>query len=122
MKVTISDKKIITRNTIKQLKDLKDYFDLSDNDVVSVLNFVKHIKAKKDRLLNQDLELLTCREQQVFKLMISGLKTREIAEVLSISMATVSTHRKRIKQKLEYDDIVDWYNTTSYDLYQKQIS
>ena len=122
MKITVSDNNIISKTSIDKLNDVKNYFDLTDSDVVSVLNFVKLLKDKKKRLLSQSLEVLTEREQEVFKLVITGMKTREIAEVLCISMATVSTHRKKIKHKLAFYDVIDWYNTSSYSNYEKIIS
>jgi len=122
MKISVSDNNIISKTSIDKLNDVKNYFDLTDSDVVSVLNFVKLLKDKKKRLLSQSLEVLTEREQEVFKLVITGMKTREIAEVLCISMATVSTHRKKIKHKLAFDDVIDWYNTSSYSNYEKIIS
>lgn len=43
---------------------------------------------------------LTAREYSVMLLIASGKSNREIAEELSLSAATVETHRKKIKKKL----------------------
>ena len=116
------EKPVITKASIEKLNDLKQHLNLSNDEVMSVLNFIKLLKANKNASGNNDLNLLTEREREVFNLVLSGLKTREIADVLNISYGTVTTHRKNIKSKLKFDDIIDWYNTYSYDLYQKQIS
>ena len=45
-------------------------------------------------------KLLTARQNQIFNLIGLEFSSREIASVLSISEATVSTHRKNIIKKL----------------------
>lgn len=46
------------------------------------------------------LEILTDRELEVFRLIGSGLSTREIAERMKLGIKTIGTYRDRIKQKL----------------------
>jgi DNA-binding NarL/FixJ family response regulator len=46
--------------------------------------------------------ILTEREQEILKLIASGLTNRKIADKLSISVKTVETHRARILQKLDF--------------------
>jgi two-component system response regulator NreC len=46
-------------------------------------------------------DALSEREREVFQLVAEGRSTREIAELLFISPATVETHRTRILQKLD---------------------
>lgn len=48
----------------------------------------------------QKHELLSEREFQVFKLIVTGHKTSEIAEELHISAKTVSTYRSRVMDKM----------------------
>ena len=50
---------------------------------------------------NSVLDKLTPRERQVLKLIAEGLKNREIAEFLSISVKTVDKHRANLMRKLE---------------------
>ncbi len=45
-------------------------------------------------------EVLTDRELEVFRLIGSGLSTREIAERINLGIKTIGTYRDRIKQKL----------------------
>jgi len=61
-------------------------------------------------------ERLTNREIQVLNLIGSGRTTREVAEILNLSVKTVESHRQRIKKKLDLetpDDLVtfatEWY-------------
>ncbi len=46
------------------------------------------------------LERLTDRELEVFRMIGRGLRTREIAEKLNLSIKTIGTHREHIKEKL----------------------
>lgn len=48
-----------------------------------------------------DAEMLSPRERQVLQLIDSGLKSREIADALHISVHTVSRHRQEILGKLQ---------------------
>lgn len=46
------------------------------------------------------VDILTDRELEVFRLIGSGLSTREIAERMMLGIKTIGTYRDRIKQKL----------------------
>jgi DNA-binding NarL/FixJ family response regulator len=48
----------------------------------------------------QDVDTLTNREFQVFRLIGNGKTTREVSEFLKISIKTVESHRENIKNKL----------------------
>ena len=49
---------------------------------------------------DHSLENLSDREMQIFQLLGSGLGTRNIAELLNLSVKTVESHRENIKHKL----------------------
>jgi DNA-binding NarL/FixJ family response regulator len=49
--------------------------------------------------INQVLVLLSEREKEIFKLLLDGLTSQEIAGCLYISKNTVNTHRRKILQK-----------------------
>jgi DNA-binding NarL/FixJ family response regulator len=49
---------------------------------------------------SSDIDRLTDRELEIFRLIGTGLATSKIAEQLHISQKTVDTHRMRIKEKL----------------------
>ena len=48
----------------------------------------------------QTVDILTDRELEVFRLIGTGLSTREIAERMRLGIKTIGTYRDRIKQKL----------------------
>jgi DNA-binding NarL/FixJ family response regulator len=48
--------------------------------------------------------LLTCREIEVLKCLAQGMSNREIAQELSISTRTITTHVRNILDKLELDN------------------
>lgn len=81
---------------------------------------MKHIPNKAERILaenmffNQNLEKFLSlgeREKEVLKLVALGESSVEISKKLYISVETVSTHRKKIKQKL---GIKNTYEFTKY--------
>ena len=51
--------------------------------------------------------ILTPREEQITKLIAEGNSTKEIAEVLMISVKTVDRHRANVLQKLGMRDRLD---------------
>ncbi len=79
-----------------------------------------HMTAKADRLLEENNFLrkhysqfatLTTREQDILRWLALGKSAPETAEILSIAVTTVETHRKNIKQKL---DTTSFYNLCQY--------
>lgn len=74
------------------------------------IDAMHHMAAKADRLLEENNFLrkhyhvfakLSPRERDILRLLALGKSAPETAEILFISTATVETHRKNIKQKLE---------------------
>jgi DNA-binding NarL/FixJ family response regulator len=59
------------------------------------LNFVPNKK-------NKNTLKLTDRELQVFELIGKGTKTKDIANILKLSIKTIETHRRHIKDKLSF--------------------
>jgi DNA-binding NarL/FixJ family response regulator len=51
------------------------------------------------------IDLLSNRELEVFRLIGSGLKTKEIAEQLNLSVKTINTYILHIKQKMDLNNI-----------------
>jgi len=58
-------------------------------------------RSKKISEGEEGFEQLTVREREVLQLIAEGRKTREIAELLYISIKTVETHRAHIMDKLD---------------------
>lgn len=71
-------------------------------------DYVRHLA---DKGISDRYEALSEREREIFQLIAEGHSNKEIAEVLSISPATVETHRAHIFQKL------DLHNTAEVVLY-----
>ena len=53
---------------------------------------------------NDPYEQLTARERQVFQLIAEGKTNRKIAEILTLSVKTVDTHRAHLMRKLDIHD------------------
>ena len=62
--------------------------------------------GKKENIPNDDSKL-TERESEIFKLIAEGKKTREISEILSVSVKTVGSHKQHILEKLNLKTITD---------------
>ena len=58
-------------------------------------------RAVAGNALRSDVESLTPRELQIFRLIGHGRSTREIAQDLSLSVHTIESHRERIRAKLD---------------------
>ena len=56
---------------------------------------------------NSPVEQLSDRELEVFRNIGHGVKSREIADRLHVSVKTIDSHRERIKKKLELNDGTD---------------
>lgn len=56
-------------------------------------------------------KVLTDREIEIIEFIADGLCSKKIAKELYISVRTVETHRKNIKQKLGYNN---FYSVLSY--------
>jgi len=64
-------------------------------------NIVKdYLVANRQRKRFPTLQSLTARELQVIKFIFDGKKSKEIAELLSVSIKTVDKHRSNILQKI----------------------
>jgi two-component system, NarL family, invasion response regulator UvrY len=80
------------------------------NAIRIVLSGKKYISPKVAQLLAEEAihgkknvpfhELLSDREMEVFKMIASGKTVSEIAEILSLSVPTISTYRMRTLEKL----------------------
>ena len=75
---------------------------------VMVDDYVRHLASKG---IVDRYDSLSEREREIFQLVAEGHSNKEIAEILSISPATVETHRAHILQKL------DLHNTAEVVLY-----
>jgi two-component system response regulator NreC len=60
-----------------------------------------YVNAGAGREIEDNLNLLTERELQVLRLIADGKTNRDIAQILTVSVNTIETHRKHIMDKLD---------------------
>lgn len=83
-------------NAINTVKSGESYFSKQVSDSI--------IKENTQRTPNP-ISLLTKRELQIIQMIAKSMTSKEIADELSLSELTVSTHRKNAMQKLEIKNI-----------------
>ena len=59
-----------------------------------------YLKTKKNKPTARGYDLLSEREQQVFRLVVQGTSTKGIADLLCVSPKTIEKHRSSIRSKL----------------------
>lgn len=74
-----------------------DYF-LSSKIKADVID--TYLKSQKTKPIVRGYDLLSDREQQVFRLVVEGKSTKEIANILCVSPKTVEKHRSSVSNKL----------------------
>jgi DNA-binding NarL/FixJ family response regulator len=81
--------------------------------IVSVMNNRKYMSAKLQETIagegteGRSFENLSARELEVMTHLVGGKNVSEIADILSIHISTVSTHKARILQKLKVNNVVE---------------
>jgi len=88
--------------TLKALKyEVFDYImkPVDIDELKETLNRLEKYLNSSAAAINQVLVLLSEREKEIFKLLLDGLTSQEIAVCLSISKNTVNTHRCNILEK-----------------------
>ncbi len=63
------------------------------------------VRGRKNAVAPDDLSNLTEREQQVLTLIAEGNSNKQIANLLSVGVRTVETHRERIMRKLDIHSV-----------------
>ena len=64
-----------------------------------------YLSGVQKKQLKPSWHALTRRERQVIKMIAEGLKTREIAEKLSLSPKTIEKHRTNMMNKLDLHSV-----------------
>lgn len=100
-KATLSNCGVITFTDLSHLNFTTPPVMMTLTDKIDDQNNYYHIAANEMKLVNANLPNITKREQEVIRLMASGLKTPQIAEKLFISEITVEHHKKNLRVKTE---------------------
>ena len=85
--------------------------------ITSVMNNRKYMSPALQEIINRDaldgtvtvnpFETLSARELEVMTHLVEGKNVSEIAEILSIHISTVSTHKASILQKLKVNNVIE---------------
>lgn len=78
---------------------------LSPSISQTVIN--EYIASAQAAQFDDAFDTLTEREREIMQLLAEGLSTREIADLLVISVKTVETHRGNLMRKLHVHNLVD---------------
>jgi len=65
-----------------------------------------YLESRREKPAVRGYDLLSDREQQVFRLIVEGNSTNQIADVLCVSPKTVEKHRANVMKKLGIHDVV----------------
>jgi DNA-binding NarL/FixJ family response regulator len=65
-----------------------------------------YLESRKEKPAVRGYDLLSDREQQVFRLMVEGNPTAKIADILCVSPKTVEKHRANVMKKLGVGDLL----------------
>ena len=74
---------------------------------VAQVVFDDYVRSLTERGITDPYDSLSEREREVLQLVAEGRSSKEIAELLSISPATVETHRAHVLQKLQLHNTVE---------------
>jgi len=74
---------------------------------VAQVVFDDYVRSLTDKGITDPYDSLSEREREVLQLVAEGRSSKEVAELLSISPATVETHRAHILQKLQLHNTVE---------------
>jgi two-component system, NarL family, invasion response regulator UvrY len=92
-----------------------DAFDLR-KAIVSVMNNRKYMSPKLQEVFTREgtegvssssFQNLSARELEVMTHLLGGKNVSEIADILSIHISTVSTHKAKILQKLKVTNVIE---------------
>jgi DNA-binding NarL/FixJ family response regulator len=86
---------------VRAVRDGKAYF----SPAISRMLVDDYIRQLQDREIEDSYELLTSREREILQLVAEGKSNKEIANLLSLSVHTVDTHRGNMMEKLNLHSV-----------------
>lgn len=81
---------------------LKGDLYLSDDISKSIVKKLLHVSSEQE--LSPE-SVLTDRELEIFMMIGNGIGTKEISRRLNLSLNTIETHRRHIKEKMQFKDL-----------------
>lgn len=73
---------------------------------ISRLIIENYVSTKRKKSTREELySSLSNREHEVFQMIAEGKSTKEISEILFVSLSTIKTHRAHIMEKLQIDNL-----------------
>lgn len=98
----ISKKELIT--AINEIYNGNEYFSEEISNII-LKSYVKKIQYAEEQ--ENELDILTKREEELLKLFAEGLSNKEISDTLFISPRTVESHKAHIMTKLKLRTNID---------------
>jgi DNA-binding NarL/FixJ family response regulator len=81
---------------IRSVAEGKSFF----SPAISRMLLEDYVRQLRDKQVEDSYDLLTPREREILQLLAEGKTNKEVANILSLSVYTVDTHRGNILQKL----------------------
>ncbi|PHR27119.1 MAG: DNA-binding response regulator [Desulfotalea sp.] len=91
-------KKEASENVISALRNIRNGKIHVSHSIME--RFLDRLQTQPEIPIAPTVDRLTDRELEVFRLIGSGLSTREIAERMKLGLKTIGTYRDRVKHKL----------------------
>ena len=88
-------------SAIRAVSDGKAFF----SPAISKMLVDDYVRRLQQRGVEDSYELLTTREREILQLLAEGKSNKEVANMLSLSLYTVETHRGNILQKLNLHSV-----------------
>ena len=91
-----------TRTVVAAIRTVLDGEIYVSDEILD--RILRKVSGRGPTMAESPLESLTDRELQVFRLLGEGHSTREVAEILHLSVKTIETHRAKIMRKLDLEN------------------
>lgn len=78
---------------------------VSEDRLVAAIDGALNSQANHSEQLPKGFEVLTPRESQILRLVVSGLRSQQIADQLGITLRTVKMHRGNIMSKMRVENV-----------------
>ena len=88
-------------NAIRVVTEGKAFF----SPAISKMLVDDYVRRLEQRGVEDSYELLTTREREILQLLAEGKSNKDVANILSLSLYTVETHRGNILQKLNLHSV-----------------